>query len=120
VLRRTETDAERRIWKELRGRQFGGLKFRRQQPIGTYIADFCCLSIGLIIELDGGQHAEQIESDVQRTEFLNRRGFTVLRFWNNTVLAETDVVLESIHEAVEALSDHPHPTPLPEGEGDEL
>lgn len=117
TLRRNETDAERKLWKALRGRQFEGLKFRRQQPIGPYIADFCCLAIGLVVELDGGQHAEHVGEDQTRTDFLNRHGFTVLRYWNNLMLTEPEVVLQNIFETVQELSDCPHPIPLPKGEG---
>ena len=72
---------------------------RRQRPIGPYIADFVCLEVSLIIEVDGGQHAEQIKEDEARTRFLEKAGFRVIRFWNNDVLANTDGVLEAIfHE----------------------
>lgn len=79
----------------LRGRQFG-IKFRRQYLIGPYIVDFCSLQGRVVIELDGGEHSEQIEADRKRTAYLASRGFRVLRFWNDQVLKETDAVLDQI------------------------
>jgi len=70
LLRATQTDAERKLWGVLRNRKVGGAKFRRQQPIGPFIADFCCWEYRLVIEVDGGHHAEQIEQDAARTAFL--------------------------------------------------
>ncbi len=110
-LRRNQTDAERKLWHFLHDRQFGD-KFRRQHPIGSYIADFCCIEKQLIIELDGGQHAERQVQDKQRTEKLSQRGFKMLRFWNNDVLNRTESVLEAIRQALE----DPHLSPLPERE----
>ena len=108
-LRRDQTETERRLWARLRARQLCGAKFRRQHPIGRFIADFCCPEHGLVVELDGGQHAMQAEADQRRSAFLRRRGFRVLRFWDNQVVEDIDAVLEQI---VEALRD-PHPYPLP-------
>jgi len=96
ALRVRQTDAERLLWSRLRNRQFAGYKFRRQEVIGIYIADFVCLEAKLIIELDGGQHNEQIDYDAERSGYLIRLGFKVLRFWNNDVLQNTDAVLEHI------------------------
>jgi len=73
-----------------------GCKFRRQVPLGPYFADFACMEKRLIVELDGGQHAEQADRDAQRSAYLRQQGFTVLRFWNDQVLRGTDVVLEEI------------------------
>jgi very-short-patch-repair endonuclease len=95
-LRRSETDAERRIWLSLRNRRLGGFKFRRQQAFGPYIVDFFCAEQFLIVELDGGQHAVNAEQDTVRTSYLVVRGYRVLRFWNNDVLSNTPGVLESI------------------------
>lgn len=95
-LRVNQTDAEARIWKHLRNRQMHGAKFRRQIAIDPYIVDFICTDHILIVELDGGQHAEQVEADAKRTTYLKSRGYRVLRFWNNDVLANTDGVLEVI------------------------
>jgi len=84
-LRRDEPDAEHKLWNALRDRRFHDLKFVRQVPIGGYIADFVCRERMLIVEADGGQHAER-SGDAVRTAFLNRRGYAVLRFWNNDIL----------------------------------
>ncbi|KRD34158.1 hypothetical protein ASE35_10505 [Lysobacter sp. Root916] len=98
-LRRSMTDAECRLWFHLRNRALMGCKFHRQHPIGPYVADFACIERGLIVEADGGQHADS-GADRARTRFLASRGYRVLRFWNNDVLARTEAVLEQIHAAV--------------------
>jgi len=105
-LRRQQTDAERRIWARLRRRQVLGLKFRRQHPIGPYYADFVCVEIGLIVELDGGQHADQrhLAHDLVRTDFLVGLGYEVARFWDNDVLRDTDVILAAIAMKAGALT----------------
>src|SRR5438874_2252460 len=100
-LRRTQTDAENRLWYHLRNRQLGGAKFRRQFPIGSYVVDLVCLESRLIVELDGGQHSEQVERDERRTAFLEAQGFRILRFWNNQALAETEAVLTTILVALQ-------------------
>jgi len=110
-LRKNMTEAERCLWRELRYRQIAGCKFRRQPPIGPYIADFVCFEKKLIIELDGGQHAEQIAEDATRTAWFIGQGFTVVRFWNHQVLEELDSVLEAIWRVVTS----PHPNPPPQG-----
>ena len=89
------TDAERKLWRVLRDRQIAGAKFRRQVPIGSYIADFLCYEARLVIEVDGGQHAESA-SDKVRDGWLQANGFRVLRFWNNEVLSSLEGVLASI------------------------
>ena len=78
-----------------------GLKFRRQFPIGSYVVEFVCLSHKRVIELDGGQHAEQLEYDNKRTEYLEHFGFRVLRFWNTDVFCQFDVLLEQIRQYIE-------------------
>jgi len=93
---------ERLLWSCLRAGRFGGVKFRRQHPIGRYIVDFVCLERKLIIELDGGQHAlpdEKIK-DRQRDIWLEKEGYNVVRFWDNEVLINTDGVLERIREMI--------------------
>jgi very-short-patch-repair endonuclease len=93
-LRRNSTEAEKRLWTSLR-QSLPGFKWRRQMPVGPYIADFACFAEKLVVELDGGQHAAS-ETDAARTAFLESQGYRVLRFWNNDVLANTDGVLEQI------------------------
>jgi very-short-patch-repair endonuclease len=102
ALRRDSTDAERRLWSKLRGRRFLGLRFRRQHPINQYFADFACLEIGLVIELDGSQHMQPAEQcrDAARTAVLAAHGFEVIRFWDNDVLRDVDAVLQSIARVV--------------------
>lgn len=95
-LRKNMTDAERVLWGRLRRRQMEGCRFRRQCPIGPYIADFVCLDRMLVIEVDGGQYAGEQERDAERSHWLERNGFQVLRFWNHEVLVQTDAVLEAI------------------------
>ena len=103
-LRRDMTDAERNLWSVLRNAQLGGAKFRRQQPIGSYVADFVCLEQRLIVEADGGQHAES-SVDRSRTSFLESKGYRVLRFWNNEILTNLDGVAQVISAALST----PHP-----------
>ena len=100
-LRRNQTDAENRLWYFLRAHRFSGFKFRRQHPIGPYIVDFACPAEKLVVELDGGQHADAGYDDEARDKWLEQRGYRVLRFWNNDVLAETQAVLQSILTALE-------------------
>jgi len=95
-LRKNSTQSERLLWKHLRDRQLEGLKFRRQQPSGKYIADFVCFEKRVIIEADGGHHASQPEKDFERTNWLDKQNFKMLRFWNNEVLANINGVLEEI------------------------
>jgi len=97
-LRRNSTDAERLLWRNIRAGRLDGLKFRRQEQIGRFIADFVCYEKRLIVEADGGQHALEREKDEERTQWLNSQGFTVLRFWNNEILTNLDGVLETIRE----------------------
>jgi very-short-patch-repair endonuclease len=98
-LRSAMTDAERVLWRVLRSRQFG-VRFRRQAPIGAYIVDFACLERKLVIEVDGGQHAES-ERDRDRDLWLQDRGFRVLRFWNHEVLTNAAGVASVILEALQ-------------------
>ena len=117
ALRANATDAERCLWRHLRNRHLGDYRFRRQQPIGGYIVDFVCIRARLIVEIDGGQHADDLLYDLERTRDLARCGFRVIRFWNHDVLRETEAVLVSILAAV--MQACPHPNPLPQaGEGE--
>jgi primosomal protein N' (replication factor Y) len=110
-LRRDLTDCERNIWHHLRNRALMGYKFRRQHPVGPYIADFACVEARLIVELDGGQHRDDA-SDRIRTAHLEAHGFRVLRFWDNDALMSTDAVLTVIYDALSA-SGCPHPNSSP-------
>jgi very-short-patch-repair endonuclease len=119
VLRVNSTDAERRLWYYLRDRRLSGYRFRRQVPLGRYVVDFACIRARLIVELDGGQHADSVIEDLERTKYFARGGFRVIRFWNDEVLQRTEAVLESILEAL--IQACPHPDPLPQaGEGERL
>ncbi|HOQ67429.1 MAG TPA: endonuclease domain-containing protein [Candidatus Atribacteria bacterium] len=102
-LRKRQTDAERVLWNKLRNKQIEGVKFRRQQPIGSYIVDFVSLEIKLIIEIDGGQHNGRRvrEKDEEREKWLKGKGYQILRFWNNDVLTNIEGVLEKIKENLE-------------------
>ncbi len=108
------TDAERRLWRSLQRKQLGGFRFRRQHPFGDYVIDFVCLKAKLAVEVDGGQHVEDV--DASRTRFLERAGFRVLRFWNHDAPRNTEAVVETIYRAL-AIKPHPHPSLPPEGEG---
>lgn len=112
-LRHDMTDAELRLWSRLRGHQTGS-HFRRQAPLERYVLDFVCFPARLVIEVDGGQHAES-EADRVRDAWLKERGFRVLRFWNNDVLGNTDGVVETIMAALTA-APPPQPSPI-QGEG---
>lgn len=95
TLRKDATEAEKRMWRALR-ETFPALKWRRQVPIGPYFTDFFSFAAKLVIEVDGGQHADAASHDARRTEYLEQQGLTVLRFWNNDVLANTNGVMETI------------------------
>ena len=97
-LRKNQTDAERKLWRELRGLKARGFHFRRQVPIDHLIVDFACLSARLVIEIDGGQHNMEMRRnrDADRDAHLRRTGFTVLRFWNNDVMANPEGVMEVV------------------------
>jgi very-short-patch-repair endonuclease len=99
-LRKTTTPHESKLWYHLRSGRFKNLKFRRQHPIGKYIVDFCSISTGLIIELDGGQHNEQVIYDQARDKYLRTRGYTILRFWNNDIDRNLNSVLDKIFETI--------------------
>lgn len=111
-MRKNSTDAELKLWKHLRNRLTDGEKFRRQQPIWKYIVDFVCAERMLVVEVDGGQHGKQVAYDNERTAWLESEGYRVLRFWNNEVLKDADVVLEVIIRVLnESGLYHPHPLP---------
>lgn len=111
VLRRNPTHAEDQLWLRLRRQQLGGWQFRRQHPIGPYIADFACLKAMLVVELDGGQHCDSA-SDRTRDHYMQSIGWRVLRFWNNESLKNPEGVLSTI----QSILDTPTPT-LPRKRG---
>ena len=96
------TDAERKLWFALRDRRFAASKFRRQVPVGPYVADFLSYEARMIIEVDGGQHAESL-TDARRDRWFAENAFRELRFWNNDVLANLDGVLTVVAEALRVL-----------------
>ena len=112
-LREQSTDAERLLWSKLRDRRMMNCKFRRQFPVGRYIVDFVCREYKLVIELDGGHHQDQQEYDAVRSEWLQSRGFEVLRYLDNDVLTEVDSVLESIGEVLKRRGEEVSPSPQP-------
>jgi very-short-patch-repair endonuclease len=99
-LRREPTGAEAKLWKYLRSQKLDGTHFRRQYAIGNYIVDFCAPRAKLIIEVDGSQHLDQKDYDMERTEFLKIKGYRVLRFWNNDVLNNIQDVMAEILRAI--------------------
>jgi very-short-patch-repair endonuclease len=99
-LRREPTPAEAKLWKYLRSQNLEGTHFRRQYAIGNYIVDFCAPRAKLIIEVDGSPHIDQKPYDAERTEFLNTKGYRVLRFWNNDILNHVQDVMASILQAI--------------------
>jgi very-short-patch-repair endonuclease len=109
-LRKNPTDPERKLWLHLRYNQFHGFRFRRQQPIGSYVADFFCAAGKLIVELDGGQHGieQHLQRDEVRTRWLAERGYRVIRFWKGDVLTNLDGVLEGIEITLRDTPTRPH------------
>ena len=116
-LRNNCTDAERTLWSRLRNSQVEGVKFRRQQPVESYIVDFLSFSPKLVIELDGGQHLDNRQYDAKRDECLRINGFEVLRFWDHEVFTNLEGVLEIIREHCLGHLPPP-PDPPPQGEGE--
>jgi very-short-patch-repair endonuclease len=119
VLRRAMTDPEKRLWWHLRARlPLEATHFRRQVPIGPFVADFACLKRRLIIEVDGDQHGtdDALAYDARRDAYLKREGFGLLRFSNREIMTEIDAVLDTVHAALVATT--PTPYPSPQGGGD--
>ncbi len=117
-LRRKLTEPEKRLWRHLRDRlPLNETHFRRQVPLGSYIADFCCLGARLVVEVDGGQHTTDraVAYDNRRTAYLESQGFRVLRFINNEVMLNMNSVLDTIHAALVRAT--PTPSPSPQGGG---
>ncbi|OHD70757.1 MAG: DNA (cytosine-5-)-methyltransferase [Spirochaetes bacterium RBG_16_49_21] len=113
-LRKNQTEAEKKLWKYLKSKQVKELKFRRQEPLGSYIVDFVCFENKLVIELDGSQHIEDKENDIERDDWLKSQGFAVIRFWNNEVMNNIDGVLAVIFNFC---SNHPPLAPPIKGGG---
>jgi very-short-patch-repair endonuclease len=113
-LRRDGSRAERICWELLRGRRLHGFKFRRQHPIGPYFADFACISLKIVIEIDGDHHAFQVDADNRRTAAMERDGWRVLRFWANQVVDNREGVWAEIEQAL--LASAPSPSLSPKGE----
>ena len=115
-LRSEQTDVERAFWLKVRDRRLDGFKFRRQATIGPYVADFLCVEAKLIVELDGGQHSDEV--DAKRTAFLEGQGYRVVRFWNGDVAANIEgvlmTVLDALHQRSKTLT---QPSPAKAGEG---
>jgi very-short-patch-repair endonuclease len=115
TLRRDMTEAEQRLWQMLRSRQTEGYRFRRQAPIGGFIADFVCHAARLIVEIDGGQHDASSEAEASRTRFLEAEGYRVLRFWNNEVLDNPEgvraVIADALHQGGPTGIESVTPTP---------
>ena len=103
ALRKDDTEAERRLWEELRGRRLNGFKFVRQLPIGPYFADFACRAAKLVVEVDGATHGseEEVRYDATRTRFLEEQGWRVLRVWNADVFTARNAVCDTILMALE-------------------
>lgn len=99
-LRHEPTPAERKLWAYLRGNNLNGVSFRRQHAIGNYIVDFVSVKKKLVIELDGSQHLEQQDYDIERTGFLESQGYKVIRFWNHHVMNDVEGVLRAIDIAL--------------------
>jgi very-short-patch-repair endonuclease len=105
-LRRDQTEAEARLWDRLRAGRLEGWKWRRQVPVGPFVVDFLCLEAALVVELDGGIHAELADRDARRDAYLRARGLTVLRFWNAEVSARLERVCWTILSACRETDPH--------------
>ena len=118
-LRKNMTPQEKRLWSAIRNRQFFGYRFRRQFPIGQYIVDFICREKKIIIEIDGGQHNEDINiyCDNKRTEYLMAKGYKIIRFWNNEIDKNLVGVYEKLKEVFNVIDTITPPQPSPSGEG---
>ncbi len=115
-LQRSQTEAERVFWNHVRGRRLSGFKLRRQHPIVPFVVDFVCLDRRLIIELDGGQHAEDVEEDQKGSVFLESQGYRILRFWNTEVFEKMEGVLQTVLTVLNEASPSPRPSPPKSGE----
>ena len=116
-MRRHPTEPERRLWRQLRRKQVGGYKFRRQHPIGSFIVDFYCHEARLIVEVDGESHASQEDYDAARTAWLEAQDHHVIRFSNTDVMSNLEGVLQVIFEQCVRYAPPPAHTPFPRGDG---
>jgi very-short-patch-repair endonuclease len=117
-LRSNPTNAELRLWQNIRKKQLSGYRFRRQVPLGPYVADFVCIERSLVVEVDGGQHSWREAQDLRRTAWLEAHGWRVVRFWNNEVMENLIGVLERLMIELGDRGERPHPNPPPQaGEG---
>ncbi|KMS58464.1 endonuclease domain-containing protein [Sphingobium cupriresistens] len=112
ALRNNATDVERALWHVISARKISGIRFNRQVPIGQFICDFVARSIGLVIEVDGGQHNDEV--DAERTRYIEAQGFRMIRFWNNDVLGNIEGVIEEIERVI---ANMPSPDPCRKREG---
>ena len=108
ILRKNSTIQEKRLWNLIKNHKFHGLKFKRQQPIGNYIVDFICKEAKIIIEIDGGHHneTENTESDIIRTQYLEQKGYKVIRFWNNEIYENIEGVIKKLEQEINPLQEH--------------
>ncbi|KQS05321.1 hypothetical protein ASG11_10825 [Sphingomonas sp. Leaf357] len=113
-LRANPTEAEIRLWQAISARKVSGVRFNRQVTIGPFICDFVSRSAGLIIEVDGGQHAAATEQDAARTRYLEKEGYRVIRFWNDDVIENLEGVVAEIERV---LMTNPSPNPSRDREG---
>ena len=113
-LRKNSTKTENLLWQKLKNRQLADFKFRRQQPVGSYILDFVNFEKRIVIEVDGGQHTNLKDKDKKRDDWLKSEGFEVMRFWNNEVFENLDGVLQMIRNRLTT----PSPDPSHQGRGD--
>ncbi|RYM11771.1 endonuclease domain-containing protein [Sphingobium cupriresistens] len=112
ALRNNATGVERALWHVISARKISGIRFNRQVPIGQFICDFVARSIGLVIEVDGGQHNDEV--DAERTRYIEAQGFRMIRFWNNDVLGNIEGVIEEIERVI---ANMPSPDPCRKREG---
>ena len=115
-LRQDSTSFEQSFWRQVRGGRFAGFKFRRQQPLDPYIADFVCQQVRLVVELDGSQHAEAHEYDHNRDAWLHKEGYRVFRVWNNEWSTQPEAVLEKLWQMLHEGAEPSPPAPLPKWE----
>ncbi len=120
-LRANMTDAERKLWTHLSARKVSGVRFNTQFPIGGFVCDFVSRGAKLVIEVDGGQHAEAEQADAERTRYIERQGYRVIRFWNNDVLANVEGVVAEVERVLHEMGvdrNRPSPNPSRKREGD--